>query len=110
MRPLMPGSLPVGVAMQELCNELENTSLTLVNHLDYLVENAARCFRLARSLLDPDFTRQLIELGNEYAAQAIERGADPATLPDPEGSDRHINTAEWPARDGDAAVWGSAES
>jgi hypothetical protein len=95
--------------MQELCNGPESTALRPVNHLDYLVENAARCFRLARSLLDPDFTQQLIELGNEYAAQAIERGADPATLPDPDGCDRLINTAEWPALDGGPAVWGSTD-
>jgi hypothetical protein len=52
-----------------------------VNYLSYLVENAERCYRLARGLVDPDFTRHLAELGQEYAAQAIERGADPATLP-----------------------------
>ena len=46
--------------------------------------SAVRCYRLARGLRDPDFTRNLAELGREYAAQAIERGADPTTLPAPD--------------------------
>jgi hypothetical protein len=35
-------------------------------------------------MVDPDFTRHLAELGQEYAAQAIERGADPTSLPGPD--------------------------
>jgi hypothetical protein len=73
--------MPVGIAMQKLCAVPESGSLQPVNDLNYLVENAERCYRLARGLIDPDFTRHLAELGQEYAAQAIERGADPATLP-----------------------------
>ena len=67
--------------MQELCPVPEGASLPDANYVTYLVENAARCYRLARGLTDPDFTRQLAELGKEYAAQAIERGADPSSLP-----------------------------
>ena len=70
--------------MQESFAVPESLSLQPVNYLGYLIENAARCYRLARGLGDPDFTRHLAELGQEYAAQAIERGADPATLPGPD--------------------------
>src|SRR5437764_9316538 len=71
------GFCPLGVAMHGRCavSASERVSLQSVNYLGYLVENAERCYRLARGLADPDFTRHLAELGQEYAAQAIERGA-----------------------------------
>lgn len=67
--------------MHQACATRESASLQPADYLGYLVENAERCYRLARGMVDPDFTRNLAELGQEYAAQAIERGADPATLP-----------------------------
>ena len=74
----------MGVSMQELCPVPESASLPPADYVTYLVENAARCYRLARGLADPDFTWQLAELGKEYTAQAIERGADPSKLPAPD--------------------------
>jgi hypothetical protein len=70
--------------MYEPCAVPVSSSLQPVNYLSYLVENAERCYRLARGMVDPDFTRHLAELGQEYAAQAIERGADPTSLPGPD--------------------------
>jgi hypothetical protein len=70
-------SIVPGVEMHEPC-AAPTVSASDVN---YLVENAARCYRLARRLANPLFTRQLAELGQEYAAQAIAQGADPANLP-----------------------------
>jgi hypothetical protein len=72
------------VGMPELCHVEEISALPSVNYLSYLVENAVRCYRLARGLTDADFMRQLAELGQEYAAEALERGADPKSLPQPD--------------------------
>ena len=49
-----------------------------------LVKNTERCYRLAWGVADRDCARQLAEMGQQYAAQAIERGADPTSLPGPE--------------------------
>lgn len=70
--------------MHERCPETGYPSAKSVSELDGLIENATRCYRLARRLANPVFTRQLVELGQDYAAQAIARGADPASLPAPE--------------------------
>jgi hypothetical protein len=45
---------------------------------------AIRCYRLAGGLANSDASRQLVALGQDYAAKAIELGADPASLPRPE--------------------------
>ena len=67
--------------MQEPCAVPVSAALQSVSYVSYLVENAARCYRLACGIADPDFTRQLAVLGQEYPAQAIERGADPTSVP-----------------------------
>ena len=59
-----------------------------------LVENAIRCYRLARRLTNPVFSQQLAELGQDYAAQAIAQGADPASLPAPEEWHRVIDRVD----------------
>jgi hypothetical protein len=59
-----------------------------VNHVDDLVENALRCYRLALAMSNTEFSRRLGSLGQEYAAAAIAWGADPANLP---------STEEWRA-------------
>ena len=69
--------------MSELYLAAESSSFQAADYLGYLVENAVRCYRLAGGLSDPDYTRQLAELGQEYAAQALQRGADPTSLPQP---------------------------
>ena len=70
--------------MHEPCGAPDETPAKSACDLDDLVANATRCYRLARRLANPIFTQQLAELGQEYAAQAIAQGADPARLPVPE--------------------------
>jgi hypothetical protein len=55
-----------------------------VSHLDHLIENVTRFYELALKVGDSDFTRQVVALGQEYTAQAIELGADPKSLPSAE--------------------------
>ena len=70
--------------MHEPCAARNETPAKSTCELDHLVANATRCYRLARRLGNPVFAQQLAELGQEYAAQAISQGADPASLPAPE--------------------------
>jgi hypothetical protein len=58
--------------------------LQVVSRLNDLVENVTRCYELALKVGDRDFTRHVAALGQEYAAQAIELGADPTSLPSPD--------------------------
>jgi hypothetical protein len=46
---------------------------------------AQRCCSLAQRCNDADreVARELIALGRELAARAVERGADPETIPEP---------------------------
>jgi hypothetical protein len=57
---------------------------TAEEHLDYLIQHAARCHMIARGSDDSDFTRSIVALGQEYAKQALIRGADPNRVPGPE--------------------------
>jgi hypothetical protein len=70
--------------MHEPHSAPEHVSAKSVGELDGLVQNATRCYRLARRLANPVFTRQLVELGQDYASRAIAKGADPANLPAPD--------------------------
>lgn len=76
--------LAMEIGMSEPCVVEESSPLPSVNYLSYLVENAVRCYWLARGLSDAEFMRQLAELGQEYASEALERGADPSRLPRPD--------------------------
>jgi hypothetical protein len=69
------------MGMHEPYTAPDETPANSASDLDSLVENAIRCYRLARRLANPVFSQQLVELGQEYAAQAIAHGADPASLP-----------------------------
>jgi len=53
-------------------------------HLAYLVEHATRCHVIARGSDDSEFARSIVALGQEYATQALLRGADPTSVPRPE--------------------------
>ena len=68
---------------------------------DDLVEKATRCYRLACGMSNSEFTRQLVALGKQYAAQAIAGGADPSRLPAPE---------DWPRASGMTADSVATES
>jgi hypothetical protein len=57
---------------------------TAEEHLDYLIQHAVRCQMIARGSDDSDFTRSIVALGQEYTNQALLRGADPRSVPDPE--------------------------
>ena len=46
----------------------------------YFVEQAEKCFRLARLCSDEQVSERLRELGREFAARALALGADPRLL------------------------------
>jgi hypothetical protein len=48
----------------------------------FYVEQALKCFRLARRYKSSDVARKLRELGDQFAAKALERGAAPSSLLD----------------------------
>ncbi len=50
-----------------------------------LIENAARCYRLAAYCTDQTVAGRLLELAQEYCDRAVALGADPNTLPRPGG-------------------------
>jgi hypothetical protein len=54
-----------------------------VPDIDYFVGKAEQCFRLADACSDREVARRLRELGNEFLAEAVRRGADPDRLPPP---------------------------
>ena len=70
--------------MHECSVFAESLELQSDGYRDYLVENAARCQVIACAPDDNEFARSVVALGQEYAAQAIARGADPTRLPGPE--------------------------
>jgi hypothetical protein len=50
------------------------------------IEKAKQCFRLARHCADEKSAGELRQLGERYAARAVELGADPTRVPTPENS------------------------
>lgn len=60
---------------------LEDAPLFITEDVQYLTDQAQRCFRLARLCSDDAVAGRLRELGLEFARRAIALGADPRTFP-----------------------------
>lgn len=54
----------------------------------YFESKARQSFRLAEACTDKEIARKLRELGLEFAARAVELGADPAQVPRPPGQSK----------------------
>ena len=56
---------------------LLGTAKDMTEEAKYCLSEGARCYRLARGCFD----KKLIEIGAEFAARAMNLGADPLELP-----------------------------
>ncbi len=54
----------------------------LDKEVERLIDDIARCYRLAQTCPDWKMAERLIEIGREFAQEAINLGADPKAIPE----------------------------